>query len=58
MISVIWSGSAFSPAMMRLPSVGERSRIRPRCRASSANAATVEVNDLVAATDISGPACR
>ena len=55
MISAIWSGSAVSPAMIRRPSVGDRSRIRPRCSASSANAVTVEVNDLVAATDISGP---
>jgi hypothetical protein len=41
-----------------LPLLGDRSRMRPRCSASNANAATVEVNDLVAATDISAPACR
>jgi hypothetical protein len=55
---VIFAGSALSPSTIRLPLLGDRSRMRPRCSASNANAATVEVNDLVAATDISAPACR
>ena len=43
---------------MRLPSAGDRSWMRPRCRASSANATAVAVKVLVEVTETSGPACR
>ena len=51
-------GSACSPAITRAPSAGDRSWIRPRCRASSENTTQVAVNVLVEVTEISGPACR
>ena len=44
--------------MIRLPSAGEKSWIRPRCRASRAKATVVAVKVLVEVTEISGPACR
>ena len=43
--------------MIRLPSATDRSRMRPRCRASSAKATTVLVKHLVETTQTSGPAC-
>ena len=42
----------------RPPSPCPMSRMRPRCSARSAKAVTVEVNDLVEVTEISGPAWR
>ncbi|CAM5672339.1 hypothetical protein SANTM175S_08636 [Streptomyces antimycoticus] len=42
--------------MIRLPSATERSRIRPRWRASSAKATAVLVKHLVETTHTSGPA--
>ncbi len=43
--------------MIRLPSAIDRSRMRPRCRASSAKARNMFVNALVETTATSGPAC-
>ena len=40
------------------PRPGPRSRTRPRCSASSDSAASIDVNALVEATEISGPECR
>ncbi|CAM5226703.1 hypothetical protein SNARM312S_04263 [Streptomyces narbonensis] len=55
-ISWICAGSSRRPSMIRLPSVTDRSRMRPRCRASSAKAVTVLVKHLVETTQTSGPA--
>src|SRR6266545_3407922 len=44
--------------MIRRPSAGDRSWMRPRCRPRRANATTVAVNVFVEVTEISGPACR
>ena len=42
--------------MMRVPSAGERWRIRPRRSPIAVRIVTCDVNDFVAATPISGPA--
>jgi hypothetical protein len=56
-VSSIWLGSFSSASMMPVPCEVERCRIRPRRNPMSIRMVTCEVNDFVAATPISGPAC-